>query len=211
MHTGKHRGCCATPLSSQGSRQIQRMAILLPSTSQDGSALVSLELALQVEWELWTSSNDGCGPACDSQGMFKRSFRETATLLEKVQHSLRAAPACSSPCMAGLLQGNQPGVSQRLTHPCSRCKPLPATARACSSVAPGSYCHAAGEGLLHKAVLLHMAARAAASCVSCSQTIILLLARADALSIACHSNTCRALAVHLLMAPSCPVQRCTLA
>ena len=37
-----------------------------------------------VEWELWTSSNDGCGPACDSQGAFKRSFRETAVQLEQV-------------------------------------------------------------------------------------------------------------------------------
>ena len=46
----------------------------------------------QVEWEMWTSSNDGCGPACESQGAFKRSFKETATLLEKV------GPVCGALC-----------------------------------------------------------------------------------------------------------------
>ena len=37
-----------------------------------------------LQWELWTSSNDGCGAACASQAAFKRGFVNTATLLEKV-------------------------------------------------------------------------------------------------------------------------------
>ena len=48
----------------------------------------------RVEWAMWTSSNDGCGRACDRQGAFKRDFQATAVDFEKVpiQH-----PACHGP------------------------------------------------------------------------------------------------------------------
>ena len=38
----------------------------------------------RVEWEFWTSSNDGCGDACDIQTKFKKEFRDTAAQMEKV-------------------------------------------------------------------------------------------------------------------------------
>lgn len=37
----------------------------------------------RVEWEFWTSSNDGCGAGCDRQSRFKADFAETAISLEK--------------------------------------------------------------------------------------------------------------------------------
>ncbi len=41
-----------------------------------------------MEWDFWTSSNDGCGNACDRQSEFKVAMRETAQSLEKVIISL---------------------------------------------------------------------------------------------------------------------------
>ena len=38
----------------------------------------------RVEWDFWTSANDGCGNACDRQAAFKVAMRETAQTLEKV-------------------------------------------------------------------------------------------------------------------------------
>ena len=38
----------------------------------------------RVEWDFWTSANDGCGNACDRQASFKVAMRETAQTLEKV-------------------------------------------------------------------------------------------------------------------------------
>ena len=40
----------------------------------------------RVEWEFWTSSNDGCGNSCDIQLRFKKEFGETAKKLEMVCH-----------------------------------------------------------------------------------------------------------------------------
>ena len=37
-----------------------------------------------MEWDFWTSSNDGCGNACDRQSEFKIAMRETAQSLQKV-------------------------------------------------------------------------------------------------------------------------------
>nr|DAD38614.1 TPA_asm: hypothetical protein HUJ06_012936 [Nelumbo nucifera] len=37
----------------------------------------------RVEYELWTNSNDECGPKCDSQIEFVRSFKGAAQILEK--------------------------------------------------------------------------------------------------------------------------------
>ncbi|EER94904.1 vacuolar-sorting receptor 1 [Sorghum bicolor] len=37
----------------------------------------------RVEYEFWTNSNDECGPKCDMQMDFVRSFRGTAQILEK--------------------------------------------------------------------------------------------------------------------------------
>ncbi|TVU47150.1 hypothetical protein EJB05_06737 [Eragrostis curvula] len=37
----------------------------------------------RVEYELWTNSNDECGPKCDMQMDFVKSFRGTAQVLEK--------------------------------------------------------------------------------------------------------------------------------
>ncbi|XP_004492565.1 vacuolar-sorting receptor 1-like [Cicer arietinum] len=37
----------------------------------------------RVEYELWTNSNDECGPKCDSQINFVKSFKGAAQLLEK--------------------------------------------------------------------------------------------------------------------------------
>lgn len=37
-----------------------------------------------MEWDFWTSSNDGCGNACDQMSAFKINMRETAQSLEKV-------------------------------------------------------------------------------------------------------------------------------
>lgn len=41
-------------------------------------------MGCRVEWELWTSSNDGCGNSCDIQLRFKKAFRDTAMQLEEV-------------------------------------------------------------------------------------------------------------------------------
>ena len=38
----------------------------------------------RVEWQFWTSSNDGCGRACERQGQFKREFQDTAVSFEQV-------------------------------------------------------------------------------------------------------------------------------
>lgn len=43
----------------------------------------------RVEWDFWTSANDGCGNACDRQASFKVAMRETAQTLEKVTHYSR--------------------------------------------------------------------------------------------------------------------------
>ena len=49
-------------------------------------------LAARVDWEFWTSSNDGCGNGCDRQAAFKRDVREDAEALETVSAgSLRQA------------------------------------------------------------------------------------------------------------------------
>jgi hypothetical protein len=37
----------------------------------------------RVEYELWTNSNDECGPRCDEQVAFVRGFRGHAQLLER--------------------------------------------------------------------------------------------------------------------------------
>uniref|UniRef100_A0A453QXZ5 Vacuolar sorting receptor thioredoxin-like domain-containing protein n=1 Tax=Aegilops tauschii subsp. strangulata TaxID=200361 RepID=A0A453QXZ5_AEGTS len=37
----------------------------------------------RVEYELWTNSNDECGPLCDEQAAFVRSFRGHAQILER--------------------------------------------------------------------------------------------------------------------------------
>jgi hypothetical protein len=37
----------------------------------------------RVEYELWTNSNDECGPKCDNQINFVKSFKGAAQLLEK--------------------------------------------------------------------------------------------------------------------------------
>ena len=38
----------------------------------------------RVEWELWTSTNDGCGSSCDRQATFKIQMRDAAVELQKV-------------------------------------------------------------------------------------------------------------------------------
>ena len=48
-----------------------------------------------MEWELWTSSNDGCGNSCDIQLRFKKEFRDTAVQMEKVRSWL---PESQSKC-----------------------------------------------------------------------------------------------------------------
>jgi hypothetical protein len=50
----------------------------------DECAQQQLVAARRVEWEFWTSSNDGCGNGCDRQSAFKVQMRETAQTLEKV-------------------------------------------------------------------------------------------------------------------------------
>ena len=37
----------------------------------------------RVEWELWSTPDDGCGASCDRQGAFKRVFERQAVELEK--------------------------------------------------------------------------------------------------------------------------------
>eukprot|EP00884_Botryococcus_braunii_P018971 jgi/Botrbrau1/5758/Bobra.0134s0028.3 len=37
----------------------------------------------RVEWEFWTSSNDGCGAPCDRQSSFKKEMRDSAVEMEK--------------------------------------------------------------------------------------------------------------------------------
>ena len=49
-----------------------------------------------MEWELWTSSNDGCGNSCDIQLRFKKEFRDTADQMEKVRSWL---PGSRSKCV----------------------------------------------------------------------------------------------------------------
>jgi hypothetical protein len=38
----------------------------------------------RVDWELWTSTNDGCGNSCDRQATFKVQMRDAAVELQKV-------------------------------------------------------------------------------------------------------------------------------
>ncbi len=38
----------------------------------------------RVDWELWTSTNDGCGNSCDRQATFKVQMRDAAVELSKV-------------------------------------------------------------------------------------------------------------------------------
>ena len=42
----------------------------------------------RVEYEFWTNSNDECGPKCDMQMDFVKSFRGTAQVLEKKGYTL---------------------------------------------------------------------------------------------------------------------------
>ena len=42
----------------------------------------------RVEYELWTNSNDECGPKCDSQIEFVKDFKGAAQLLEKGSYTL---------------------------------------------------------------------------------------------------------------------------
>ena len=37
-----------------------------------------------MDWELWTSTNDGCGSSCDRQSTFKIQMRDAAVELQKV-------------------------------------------------------------------------------------------------------------------------------
>ncbi|KAK9840728.1 hypothetical protein WJX81_000565 [Elliptochloris bilobata] len=37
----------------------------------------------RVDWELWTSTNDGCGSSCDRQSIFKVQMRDAAVELQK--------------------------------------------------------------------------------------------------------------------------------
>lgn len=37
-----------------------------------------------MEWELWLTSQDACGRACNSTRAFLQTFRETAKSLEQV-------------------------------------------------------------------------------------------------------------------------------
>ena len=47
----------------------------------------------RVEWDFWTSSNDGCGNGCNQQADFKKKMQNTAIALEKVsQHHLPCLP-----------------------------------------------------------------------------------------------------------------------
>ena len=57
------------------------------SGSSAGSKKVCVRC--RVEWDFWTSANDGCGNACDRQASFKVAMRETAQTLEKVTHYSR--------------------------------------------------------------------------------------------------------------------------
>ncbi|KAH9553973.1 hypothetical protein CY35_08G040700 [Sphagnum magellanicum] len=42
----------------------------------------------RVEYEFWTNSNDECGPKCDAQIEFVRSFKGVAQILERGQYTL---------------------------------------------------------------------------------------------------------------------------
>lgn len=42
----------------------------------------------RVEYELWTTSNDGCGINCERQAAFKRDFADKAIALEQAGHTL---------------------------------------------------------------------------------------------------------------------------
>lgn len=47
----------------------------------------------RVEWEFWTSSNDGCGNGCNQQADFKKKMRDTAIALQKVIRSTTDPPS----------------------------------------------------------------------------------------------------------------------
>jgi len=42
----------------------------------------------RVEYEFWTTSNDGCGPNCERQAAFKRDFKEKAIKFDQGKHTL---------------------------------------------------------------------------------------------------------------------------
>lgn len=51
----------------------------------------------RVEWEFWTSSNDGCGAPCDRQSTFKKEMRDSAVEMEKVGTHVK------EPCLRQML------------------------------------------------------------------------------------------------------------
>ena len=55
----------------------------------------------RVDWQLWTSSSDGCGTSCARQSDFKKAFSTTAQQLQQV----RRTAAQSSLLCAALLGG----------------------------------------------------------------------------------------------------------
>nr|CAB3488224.1 unnamed protein product [Digitaria exilis] len=67
---------------------LRRAAVF--STSESEEVVVRLDWSEsmphpdeRVEYELWTNSNDECGPRCDEQAAFVRAFKGHAQLLEK--------------------------------------------------------------------------------------------------------------------------------
>ena len=51
-------------------------------------------MSCRVEWQFWTSSNDGCGRACERQGAFKREFQMTAVQFEQVRSPTNLHCSC---------------------------------------------------------------------------------------------------------------------
>ena len=80
----------------------------LRSALVDGDEDVILELSWResianpdgrVEWELWTTSNDGCGPSCDEQALFKRDVAAIAATLDEEGFTRFAPHFKTRPCV----------------------------------------------------------------------------------------------------------------
>ncbi len=72
-----------------------------------------------MDWELWTSTNDGCGNSCDRQATFKVQMRDAAVELSKV------------PARAAFCADSQ--VCTRGSGRCRRCICLHPSPRACAA------------------------------------------------------------------------------
>ena len=81
----------------------------------------------RVEWELWSTPDDGCGPSCDRQRAFKRAFERQAVELEKGGFAQFTPRFVSRRCSFGASAEDAPASTAAAT---ARWRPSATTSRA---------------------------------------------------------------------------------